>query len=112
MNQYEKVIGYVAFHPAFQMFCEDVACIVAGTQSSMNKYLKSSSSDPKEFEKRKTSYAQLVSGMEAGGLYAFDIESYKMFNSLAKKFSLKLILQEKPPIFAGQAFTFVSLERL
>lgn len=112
MNQDEKIIGYVAFHPSFQMFCEDGACIVAGTQSSMNRYLKSSSSDPKEFEKRKTSYVQIVSGMEAGGFYAFDIESYKIFNSLAKKIGLKLVVKEKPPIVAGQSFTFACLAGL
>jgi hypothetical protein len=112
LNQDEKVVGYVAFHPSLQMFCEDGACIVSGTQSSMNKYLKSSDSDPKEFEKRKTLYFQIVDGMDAGGFYVFDRDSYKMFSPLAKKLGLKLAVKEKPSIIAGQSFTFVGLEKL
>ena len=112
MNQDKKVVGYVAFHPSLQMFCEDGACIVSGTQSSMNKYLKSSDSDPKEFEKRKTLYIQIMDGMEAGGFYAFDRDSYKIFSPLSKKLGLKLTVKEKPSTIADQIFTFVGIEKL
>ncbi len=85
----EKMIGYVAFHSSQQMYCEHGACIVAGTQSFMNKYLKASTDEPKAYQKRKTLFHQIVDGMEMGGSYAFDLNSYKTFSLLAKKSGLK-----------------------
>lgn len=108
----EKLIGYVAFHSSQQMYCEQGACIVAGTQSFMNKYLKASSSEPKDYQKRKTLFHQIVDGMEMGGSYAFDLDSYKIFSPLAKKSGLNLMEEDKSPAIPGQRFIFVRLERL
>ncbi|WP_045858683.1 hypothetical protein [Teredinibacter purpureus] len=108
----EIFVGYVAIYSSQQMYCEHGACIVAGTQSFMNKYLKASSSESKEYQKRKTLFHQIVDGMEMGGAYAFDLESYKIFNSLAKKVGLNLIQEDKPPAISGQSFIFNSLEKL
>ena len=107
-----KNIGYVALHPSQQMYCEHGACIVAGTQSLMNKYLKASSSEPKEYQKHKALFHQIVDGMEMGGSYALDLESYKIFSPLAKKVGLNLIEEDKPPVILSQGFVFVSLEKL
>lgn len=87
----EKTIGYVAFHSSQQMLCENGACIVAGSQSAMNKYMQSSLSGSVGVQKRKTLYFQIVEGLEMGGTYAFDSESYKLFSPLARKFGLKII---------------------
>lgn len=108
----EKTIGYVAFHTSQQILCENGACIVAGSQSAMNRYLQSSSSGPAGFQKRKTLYFQIVEGLEMGGSYAFDSESYKLFAPLARKLGLKLVEKNSPPVIESQSFTFVCLEKL
>ena len=109
-NLDDKIVGYVAFHPELEkMFCESGDCIVSVTQSAMNKYLRSSEVEPKEFEKRKTSYSQIVGGLDMGGGYAFDQESYKLFSSLANKKGLKLATKKMSPVVEGQEFMSVNL---
>ncbi len=75
----------------------------------MNKYLKVSSSESKVYRKRKVLFHQIVDGMEMGGSYAFDLDSYEIFNSLAKKAGLNLIQEGKPPAVLGQTFIIVRL---
>lgn len=80
----KKTIGYFAIHPPYDILCDGEACIVAGNQSKLNKYIKSLSSGT-EFQKRKTNLSEILDGMSRGGAYAFDEVSYKVFYPLANK---------------------------
>ena len=37
----DAVIGYFAFYPPQDVLCDGDACVIAGSQSSLNKYIKS-----------------------------------------------------------------------
>lgn len=47
------VIGYFAIHPSQDLLCDGDACIIAGSQSALNRYLKSLPNSGVEFQKRK-----------------------------------------------------------
>ena len=84
-NEKDTVIGYFAIHPPQDVLCDGDACIIAGSQSSLNKYLKSLSNSGVEFQKRKTRLSEILQGLSLGGAYAFDQESFKVFYPLANK---------------------------
>jgi len=85
-----SVIGYFAFHPPQDVLCDGDACIIAGSQSALNKYIKSLSDSRVEFQKRKTRLGEILDGLFHGGAYAFDQESYKLFYPLANKYGYHL----------------------
>ncbi len=81
----DAVIGYFAFHPPQDVLCDGDACIIAGSQSALNRYIKSLSDSGVEFQNRKTRLSEILDGLFRGGAYAFDQESYKVFYPLANK---------------------------
>ncbi len=84
-NEKDEVIGYFAIHPSQDLLCDGDACIIAGSQSALNRYLKSLPNSGVEFQKRKTRLSEILEGILRGGAYAFDQESYKLFYPLANK---------------------------
>lgn len=111
-NPEDKIVGYVALHPSLTMYCDNSACIVAGTQSALNKYLKSDFPEVSVFEKRKTKFYEVIEGMEMGGAYAFDKESFKIFKRLAKQLNLNLVGNSGLSSKEGLKLTHISLEKL
>jgi hypothetical protein len=81
----DTVIGYFAVHPSQDLLCDGDACIIAGSQSALNRYLASLANSGVEFQKRKTRLSEILDGILRGGAYAFDQESYKLFYPLANK---------------------------
>ncbi len=81
----DAVIGYFAIHPPQDVLCDGDACIIAGSQSALNRYIKSLSDSGVEFQNRKTRLSEILDGLFRGGAYAFDQESYKVFYPLANK---------------------------
>ena len=102
-----KVIGYFAVHPPIDVLCDGDACIIAGTQSALNKYIKTLSNPEVEFQNRKTRLSEILDGIERGGAYAFDKESYKVFYPLANKQGFKLKNEDFNPTETGLHFVVV-----
>ncbi len=87
-----KVIGYFAYLSPMQVACDGEACVIAGSEEAMRRYL--SISNPENAEKhtiKKTRFREITKGMSLGGSYAFDEESYSRFYPLA--------LEVKLPVF-------------
>jgi hypothetical protein len=102
-----KVIGYFAVHPPIDALCDGDACIIAGTQSALNKYVKTISNLGVEFENRKTRLGEILEGIGRGGAYAFDKESYKVFYPLANKHGFQLKNEDFSPTETGMHFVVV-----
>ena len=102
-----KVIGYFAVHPPQDVLCDGDACIIAGTQSLMNKYIKSLAEPDTVFQKRKTRLGEILEGISRGGAYAFDKESYKAFYPLANKHGFNLKNENFSPTDTGHHFVIV-----
>lgn len=86
----DAVIGYFAVHPPLDVLCDGDACIIAGSQSALNRYIQSMSNGGAEFQKRKTRLSEILDGLNRGGAYAFDQESYRVFYPLANKHGYEL----------------------
>ncbi len=103
----KNVVGYYAIHPPQDILCDGDACIVAGTQSALNNYIKSIAEPNIEFDKRKTSLSEILEGMAIGGAYAFDEKAYKIFYPLANKYGFNLKPEQFPPTETGRHFVVV-----
>ncbi len=102
-----KVVGYFAIHPPIDVLCDGDACIIAGTQSALNKYIKTLSKPEVAFQNRKTRLSEILDGIGRGGAYAFDKESYKVFYPLANKHGFKLKNEDFSPTETGLHFVVV-----
>ena len=101
MSLYDtKVIGFFAYASRNEVLCTDnAACIITGSQKSMEKYLKEF--DPTGGRKhtiRKTRFGEIMQGLLQGAAYAFDEESYDQFYPLAREIGLDV----QPADFASQ----------
>lgn len=86
-----RVMGYFAFTPPVNAVCDADACVIAGSEEVMKKYLTTlGSCSEGETTIRKTRFGDILSGMLAGGAYAFDEESYNRFYPLAAKAGLSV----------------------
>jgi len=85
----KKTIGYFAIHHPIDVLCEGEACIIAGSQSALNRYKKTLTADA-EFQNRKTSLGEILEGLSRGGAYAFDEDSYNLFYPLANRHGYNL----------------------
>jgi hypothetical protein len=105
-----KVIGYFAISAQQDILCDGDACIIAGTQSALNSYIRSLAEPGVEFDNRKTRFSEILEGMERGGAYAFDERAYKLFYPLANQHGLKLKPQRFPQTESGMHFVVVRHE--
>ncbi len=97
-----KIIGFFAHTTPIEIVCDGDACIIAGSEEAMRRYLKSLASNVTRRPMiRKAKFGDIVRAMNIGASYAFDEESYNRFFPLANTvgFSLK---QEK---FSGSTET-------
>ena len=82
----EKVIGYLAMKSRSQLVCDGEALIIAGSHAALKQLLAKSASDPvSSYRIAKAKFGEVVSGIERGGAYAFDAESYRRFSRLARE---------------------------
>ena len=87
-----KVIGYFAYLSPEQVVCTGDACVVSGSESSMQNYLKEL--NPNRTAKptiRKTRFGEILDGIGLGGAYAFDAEAYTRFYPLAREEGLDVV---------------------
>ena len=104
----KKTIGYFAIHLPEDVLCDGEACIIASTQSALNKYTKALSSDV-VFQNRKTSLREILDGISMGGAYAFDEASYNLFYPLANKHGFNLKYEKFTPTETGLHFITVKV---
>jgi|APIni6443716594_1056825.scaffolds.fasta_scaffold1564007_1 hypothetical protein len=106
-----KVIGYIASESRIKVICTDVdACLIAGSEKDMNRYLIELEADTSVLTIRKIRFGDIIKGMKLGGKYAFDKISYERFFPLGKQLGLQLLeadYNEK----AGRKFFTVKIDR-
>ena len=87
-----KVIGYFAKKSRINVICvEKDACLIAGSESSMQKYLIEIDQDQnKNISVSKARFGDIFKAMKLGARYAFDKESYSRFYPLGIKNKLVL----------------------
>lgn len=85
MSKFEtKVIGYISYVVKTNPLCSGDACIIAGTEESMRKYIsRNNPADKESYKVSKTRYGDILGGLKAGAAYAFDEQSYKRFQPIA-----------------------------
>ena len=105
-----KVIGYFAYATASEVFCDGDACVIAGSEADLKRYLQALTDDErKKYTLRKTRFTEIISGMSLGAAYAFDESAYNRFYPLASGEGLNL----GPEDFSGPSPTgrhFVRIE--
>ncbi len=79
-----KVIGYFAYFPNSNVFCDEDACIIAGSKSKIQSYLQDNKSPLAPLIK-KTTFGEIMHGLDMKAPYAFDEEAYERFLPLARQ---------------------------
>jgi hypothetical protein len=83
-NRDTKVIGYFAYLSPAQVACDGDACMIAGSEHAMRRYLSlADQSTSAKHNIKKTRFGEIMRGMLLGGSYAFDEEAYHRFYPLA-----------------------------
>jgi hypothetical protein len=85
-NDESRVIGFFAYRARAEVICvEKDACLIAGSEAAMEKYIHDLTGMPTErFTIRKTRLGEILEGVTAGAAYAFDKEAYSRFFPLAR----------------------------
>jgi hypothetical protein len=82
----EKVIGYLAMKSRSELVCDGEALIIAGSHATLKRMLAKGATDPvSSYKIVKARFGEVVSGLERGGAYAFEEESYRRFSRFAKE---------------------------
>lgn len=91
MSNKNKVIGYFAYLSMFEIFCDTDACVIAGSKEKMKDYLsKMKSGDGSRYTIEKTTFGEIMNGINLGAPYCFDEDAYNRFYPLSKKEGLHL----------------------
>lgn len=86
-----KVIGYFAYCSPFEVICDGEACLIAGSEAAMRRYLVISNGKNWDgYTIKKTRFGEILNGMYLGEAYAFDEVSYSRFYPLALEEGLPL----------------------
>lgn len=84
MPQRRQTIGYIAVHPADGALCDGTACVVAGGQSDLHRYVQAQADFPASPRIEKVFFDQIVLGLAQGGEYVLDRRAYRRFYPLAQ----------------------------
>ncbi len=86
-----KVVGYFAYASSIEVFCDGDACVIAGSDADLNRYLSALPVDDRsKFTLKKTRFSEVIRGMRLGAAYAFDETAYNRFYPLANREGLDL----------------------
>jgi hypothetical protein len=81
-----KIVGYFSYSEVGNIFCDDDACIIAGTEELMYSYINRMTHNHKEQDiVKKTKFGEIIKGLKLGGAYAFDKEAYTRFFALGEQ---------------------------
>jgi hypothetical protein len=104
-----RVIGYFAYTPPILAICDGDACVIAGSEVAMKRYVEAMAPDSlKETRIKKTRFGEIWYGLEQGAAYAFDEEAYNRFYPLANKAGLPITPQD----FSGPSPTGMHFVRI
>ncbi len=84
-----KVIGYFAYASPQAVVCSGKACVIAGSEASLRRYISERGAGGKRTV-RKTRFGEIMRGLRLGAAYAFDEESYGRFLPLGREAGLQL----------------------
>jgi hypothetical protein len=106
-----RVIGYFGYTPPMHAVCDGDACVIAGSEARMKRYVEAIVSGSfKETRIKKTRFGEILKGLKLGGAYAFDEEAYNRFHPLAKKAGLPITPQDfSGPTPTGMHFVRIQL---
>lgn len=97
-----KVIGYFAFVSSSEVFCDGDACIIAGSDTDLKRYLSTLAADEgSKYTLKKTRFGEVMRGIRLGAASAFDETAYNRFYPLANGEGLDL----GPEDFSGPSPT-------
>ena len=83
----KKIIGWFSYCNTGTVFCDEDACIIAGSRGLMETYINNMNNDVSNNLNRvikKTRFEEIFQGLKAGAAYAFDKESYSRFLPIMK----------------------------
>ena len=111
LNDHTRVIGYFAYASPTHVVCDGDACIVAGSEARMKRYLEAAeSSSQSDTRIKKTRLGEILNGLELGGAYAFDEEAFNRFQPLAEKAGLARAPQDfSGPTPTGRHFVRIQI---
>ena len=79
-----KIIGYFAHATSSEVFCDGDACIIAGSEVDLKRYIQALTDDEgSKYTLKKTRFSEVMRGMSLGAAYAFDETAYNRFYPLA-----------------------------
>ena len=106
-----RVVGYFAVNPPMDVVRDGDACVVAGSEVAMERYIAKLGLTTKNLRAiRKTRLGDILVGMYQGGSYAFDEESYNKFYPLAAKAGIDIGPQDfSVPGQKGMRFVHVGV---
>ena len=109
-ENFTKVIGYYARLRGTHLFCNNRACIITNSESTLKDAIRATNpEDIKQYTIRKTRFVDILRGLLAGAHYALDQGAYQRFYPLAYQEGLEaLIAPEKFPTDAP--YLIVTLE--
>ncbi len=103
------VIGNFAYTSPMHAICDGDACVTAGSEAGMKRYVEAMvSGSLKGTRIKKTRFGEIMKGLELGAAYAFDEEAYNRFYPLAKKAGLPMTPQD----FSGPSPTGMHFVRI
>ena len=91
-ENFTKVIGYYARLRGIHLFCNGPACIITSSERALkNAIHETKPEDITRCTIHKTRFVDILSGLLAGGYYAFDQGAYQRFYPLACKEGLEAL---------------------
>lgn len=94
-DAHTRVIGYFATTSPVHVVCDGDACVVAGSEAAMRKYLKRTCNrSGGRIRIRKTRFGEIAAGLQLGGAYAFDEAAYNRLRPLADGVGVSLAPQD------------------
>jgi hypothetical protein len=109
-----KVVGYFAYASSSEVFCDGGACIIAGSDADLRRYLSALAVDDRsKYTLKKTRFSEVIRGIRLGAAYAFDETAYNRFYPIADKEGLNLGPENfSVPSLTGRHFVRVQVKFL
>jgi len=81
-----KVVGFLAYINKETPLCSGDACVISSSEEEMYQYALGVNAEQIDLIKiRKVRFGDIFNGLQRGGAYAFNKESYERFFPLAKQ---------------------------
>lgn len=94
-----KIIGYFSYTKSGNVFCDGDSCIIINSKQLMRRLLQAKASiDSEQDLIKKTTFGEVINGIELGASYILDKDTYSVFNTIAKRNAMNdLMLATKVP---------------